>query len=246
MLIVAQPTWGVDVGAPAQIRQALIDLRDGGVAVLVVSEELDELFEICDRLAVIAQGRLSPAKPIHETSAEEIGMLMAGVARAARGRRRRCRSRDETVRSKRARSRRDCAVWLAPLLATAATLVIGFVVFAALGKDPMAAFHAFFIQPVATRYGVAELLLKATPLMLIAIGLALRLSRERLEHRRRRPADVGAIAGGGVALALADAELAGRLAAAGDVRRRRARRAWLGGDSRVAAHRFNANEILRR
>ena len=45
---------------------------------LVISEELDELMEICDRLAVIAQGRLSPAKPIHETSAEEIGLLMAG------------------------------------------------------------------------------------------------------------------------------------------------------------------------
>ena len=78
VLIAAQPTWGVDVGASAQIRQALIDLRDGGVAVLVVSEELDELMEICDRLAVMAQGRLSPAKPLHETSAEEIGMLMAG------------------------------------------------------------------------------------------------------------------------------------------------------------------------
>jgi len=83
VLIAAQPTWGVDVGAAAQIRQALIDLRDNGVAVLVVSEELDELMEICDRLAVIAQGRLSPAKPIHDTSAEEIGMLMAGTADAS-------------------------------------------------------------------------------------------------------------------------------------------------------------------
>ena len=59
LLIAAQPTWGVDVGAAAQIRQALLDLRDQDVAVLVVSEELDELFEICDRVAVIAQGRLS-------------------------------------------------------------------------------------------------------------------------------------------------------------------------------------------
>jgi simple sugar transport system ATP-binding protein len=81
VLIAAQPTWGVDVGASAQIRQALIDLRDRGVAVLVVSEELDELIEICDRLAVITQGRLSPAKPVRETSAEEIGLLMAGAAR---------------------------------------------------------------------------------------------------------------------------------------------------------------------
>jgi simple sugar transport system ATP-binding protein len=79
VLIAAQPTWGVDVGASAQIRQALIDLRDNGVAVLVISEELDELMEICDRLAVIAQGRLSPPKSVHETTAEEIGMLMAGA-----------------------------------------------------------------------------------------------------------------------------------------------------------------------
>jgi general nucleoside transport system ATP-binding protein len=78
LLIAAQPTWGVDVGAAAQIRQSLLDLRDQGVAVLVVSEELDELFEICDRIAVIAQGRLSEAKPIADTNAEAIGLMMAG------------------------------------------------------------------------------------------------------------------------------------------------------------------------
>ena len=80
VLIAAQPTWGVDIGASAQIRQALIDLRDAGAAVLVVSEELDELIEICDRLAVIAQGRLSPARAVRDTNAEEIGLLMAGAA----------------------------------------------------------------------------------------------------------------------------------------------------------------------
>jgi simple sugar transport system ATP-binding protein len=78
VLIAAQPTWGVDVGAAAQIRQALLDLRDAGVAVLVVSEELDELFEICDRLAVIAQGRLSEPLPTAGTNAAQIGMLMSG------------------------------------------------------------------------------------------------------------------------------------------------------------------------
>ena len=78
VLIAAQPTWGVDVGAAAQIRQALVDLSDAGVAILVISEELDELFEICDRVAVIAQGRLSAAMPTGETSAAEIGMLMSG------------------------------------------------------------------------------------------------------------------------------------------------------------------------
>ena len=85
VMIAAQPTWGVDVGASAQIRQALIDLRDEGVAVLVVSEELDELTEICDRLCVIARGRLSPAKPVRETNAESVGLMMAGSFIGAQG-----------------------------------------------------------------------------------------------------------------------------------------------------------------
>ena len=85
VMIAAQPTWGVDVGASAQIRQALVDLRDEGVAVLVVSEELDELFEICDRIAVIARGRLSPAVPTRETNAADIGLLMGGSFIGAQG-----------------------------------------------------------------------------------------------------------------------------------------------------------------
>jgi len=85
VIIAAQPTWGVDVGAAALIRQALVDLRDEGVAVLVVSEELDELLEICDRLAVIARGRLSPPRPARETNAEDLGLLMSGSFIGAQG-----------------------------------------------------------------------------------------------------------------------------------------------------------------
>jgi simple sugar transport system ATP-binding protein len=79
VLVVAQPTWGVDAGAAAFIRQALLDLAAGGTAILAISEELDELFEICDRIAVIANGRLSPAKRTSETSIEEIGLWMGGM-----------------------------------------------------------------------------------------------------------------------------------------------------------------------
>ncbi|HEX7684957.1 MAG TPA: ABC transporter ATP-binding protein [Trinickia sp.] len=79
VLVVAQPTWGVDVGASAFIRQQLLDLSAKGVAVLVISEELDELFDICDRIAVLARGRLSPARKTGETNAEEIGLWMAGL-----------------------------------------------------------------------------------------------------------------------------------------------------------------------
>lgn len=79
VLVVSQPTWGVDVGAASAIRQALIDLRNERAAVLVVSEELDELFEICDRIVVIAQGRISPARKPSETDMEEIGLWMSGM-----------------------------------------------------------------------------------------------------------------------------------------------------------------------
>jgi len=79
LLIVSQPTWGVDVGAAAQIRGEMLALRDAGCAVLVVSEELDELFEICDRLHVIAKGRLSPSIARSEASVEQIGEWMSGL-----------------------------------------------------------------------------------------------------------------------------------------------------------------------
>jgi ABC-type multidrug transport system ATPase subunit len=68
VLLVSQPTWGVDVGAAAQIRGELLALRDAGCAVLLVSEELNELFEISDRLMVMAQGRLSPSMPVADAS----------------------------------------------------------------------------------------------------------------------------------------------------------------------------------
>ena len=83
LLIVSQPTWGVDVGAAAQIRGELLALRDAGCAVLVVSEELDELFEISDRLLVIAKGRLSPSVPVASASVEQIGAWMSGLWSAA-------------------------------------------------------------------------------------------------------------------------------------------------------------------
>lgn len=79
LLIVSQPTWGVDVGASAQIRGEILALRDAGCAVLVVSEELDELFEISDRLHVIAKGRLSPSLDRADATIERIGEWMSGL-----------------------------------------------------------------------------------------------------------------------------------------------------------------------
>jgi simple sugar transport system ATP-binding protein len=80
LLIVDQPTWGVDAGAARLIRQALVDLAGEGSAILVISQDLDELFEITDRLTVIHDGRLGPLRPVSEWSREAIGLEMMGVA----------------------------------------------------------------------------------------------------------------------------------------------------------------------
>jgi simple sugar transport system ATP-binding protein len=79
VLLVAQPTWGVDVGAAAQIRAELLALRDAGCALLVISEELDELFEISDRLIVLAKGRASPSLPAAQADLDLIGRWMSGL-----------------------------------------------------------------------------------------------------------------------------------------------------------------------
>jgi simple sugar transport system ATP-binding protein len=82
VLVVAQPTWGVDAGAAALIHQALLDLASKGAAVLVISQELDELLALSDRLAVLHAGTLSPLRPVEALSIEAIGLLMGGVPAA--------------------------------------------------------------------------------------------------------------------------------------------------------------------
>lgn len=79
VLVVAQPTWGVDVGAAAQIRAEILKLRDSGSAVLLVSEELDELFELSDTLRVMAAGRLSPPIATAQANRALIGEWMSGL-----------------------------------------------------------------------------------------------------------------------------------------------------------------------
>ncbi|NVO58557.1 ABC transporter ATP-binding protein [Rhodobacteraceae bacterium B1Z28] len=78
-LLISQPTWGVDVGAAAHVRQTLIDISRSGQAVIVISEELEELFEICDRIYVICHGKLSQSLNRAETNVEEVGLLMTGI-----------------------------------------------------------------------------------------------------------------------------------------------------------------------
>ena len=79
VLVINQPTWGVDAGAAALVRQVLLDMAEDGAAVLVISQDLDEIFEIADRIAVISRGELSAAYPAREIDRERVGLLMAGA-----------------------------------------------------------------------------------------------------------------------------------------------------------------------
>ena len=79
VLVVNQPTWGVDAGAAAAIHQELVDLAAAGSAIVVISQDLDELLSLCDTLAVINEGRLSHHMKVSEADIEEIGLLMGGI-----------------------------------------------------------------------------------------------------------------------------------------------------------------------
>ncbi|MBM7036032.1 ABC transporter ATP-binding protein [Vibrio ulleungensis] len=79
LLLCAHPTWGVDIAAASAIHRNLIALRDAGSSVLVVSEDIDELYMICDRIGALYEGQLSPIEPVDKLNKETIGQWMAGA-----------------------------------------------------------------------------------------------------------------------------------------------------------------------
>jgi len=79
VLVVNQPTWGVDAGAAAAIRQALLDLAASGAGIIVISQDLDELLELSDRFCALNQGRLSAPRPTEGLTIDEIGLMLGGA-----------------------------------------------------------------------------------------------------------------------------------------------------------------------
>ena len=78
VLIVSQPTWGVDIGAAVFIRAAMLDLVAKGSAVVMISQDLEEIFAISHRIAVLHDGVLSTAESATKLTAEKVGLLMGG------------------------------------------------------------------------------------------------------------------------------------------------------------------------
>jgi simple sugar transport system ATP-binding protein len=83
ILVISQPTWGVDAGAAVAIHEAIVRLAEKGTAVVIISQDLDEIMLLCDRIAVIAGGRLSAPTGIKQATVEQIGLLMGGSGGAA-------------------------------------------------------------------------------------------------------------------------------------------------------------------
>jgi simple sugar transport system ATP-binding protein len=79
VLVLDQPTWGVDAAAAAFIRQEILDVAARGGAVIVISQDLDELLEVSDRFAALNEGRLSEARPVSGLDMEQIGLMMGGA-----------------------------------------------------------------------------------------------------------------------------------------------------------------------
>ena len=81
LIVAHQPTWGLDVGAVAFVQQQLLAARDTGAAVLLISDDLDEVLALGDRIAVLYRGRLTPARPGEQWTRESLGLAMAGAMR---------------------------------------------------------------------------------------------------------------------------------------------------------------------
>ena len=133
--------------------------------------------------------------------------------------------------------------WASPMLAVALTLLSGYVLFSFLGKDPAQAFLVFFVKPLSTAYGIGELCLKATPLMLCALGLALGFRANVWNIGAEGQLTMGAIVGGGMALWLHDVTSAWLLLPLILVAGALGGMAW-GAIPAFLRTRFNTNEIL--
>ena len=83
LILANQPTRGLDVGAATAVHRRLLEARERGAGIVLISEDLDELMGLSDRIGVMTGGRLSPPDPVEGLTVARLGLLMGGVERAA-------------------------------------------------------------------------------------------------------------------------------------------------------------------
>ncbi len=86
LLVVAQPTWGVDIAAAQAIRKAMRGLANHGTAIIIISQDLEELLKMSHHISVLTEGQLSAPLPVRDVTAESIGLMMGGIGQRNRGR----------------------------------------------------------------------------------------------------------------------------------------------------------------
>ena len=185
LLICFNPTWGLDVGAINYIHETLIKINEQNKSIILISTDTDELLKLSDKISVIHKGKLSKIMNAEEVTSEKLGILMGG------GKLIKIVKRDQPSRA---------IFFFTPVLAIFLTLVAGGLIFFILGFKPFEALKFFFIVPIADKYGFSELLLKATPLCLIAIGLSFCFKSNNWNIGAEGQLTFGAIVSGGVAL----------------------------------------------
>ncbi len=203
VLVVSQPTWGVDAGAAAAIHQALVDLAASGSAIVVISQDLDELLSLCDTLAVINEGRLSPAMKVADADIEEIGLLMGGVHGDPAATANLHRRWPMRIKLEKRPEPSTLMAFATPIASVLLTMAIGVVVFDALGIKGEKAVIDIFLTPLLSSYKWQDVAVKAAPLIIIALGLSIGNRAQVWNIGAEGQYIIGALAAAGVGIAAA-------------------------------------------
>ena len=174
VLVAASPTRGLDVGSIETVQGYLRQAAAAGVGVLLISEDLDEILTLADRIAVLYEGRVMATVPAVDARPEELGLLMAGVA--------------VTCTMIRLERRLIAPRWLAfavPAGSLVAAMVLGAIVLLVTGHNPLHAYRRLFDTAFVGQDSLSETLIAATPLAVHRARRRGRLPHEPVERRRR-------------------------------------------------------------
>ena len=206
VLIINQPTWGVDAGAALAIHEAIMALAQAGAAVMIISQDLDEIFVLADRIAVIAGGHISEPVLTREATVELIGRLMGGTASPLRRMPPREKAGSSPFMLKIEPRGFESKFWryASPILALLLTGATSGLIFAGMGRPAGLTVYTFLVAPLLQQDGLQALVVKAAPLIMMGVGLSLAYRANVWNIGTDGQFTLGAICGGGLALAFPD------------------------------------------